>query len=64
MKNNIIHLPVDEGFPIQSAPLTDEDILLIQNFIKKSKANARRRKRYAEKKGLRQKKATPSVMAA
>jgi hypothetical protein len=38
-QNNIIQLPVDQGFPIQSAPLTEEDTRLILAFIKKSKAN-------------------------
>jgi hypothetical protein len=52
IKNEIIHLPVDDGFPIQSAPLTEMDIHLIQAYIKKSKANRRRRQRYAEKKAL------------
>jgi hypothetical protein len=47
---HIVHLPVDDGFPIQSAPLTVEDIKLIQEFIKKSKATQRRRELYAKRK--------------
>lgn len=62
IKDSIIHLPVDDGFPIQSAPLTETDIQLIQDFIKKSKANRRRRQRYAEKKKLRLRNSTPSVI--
>lgn len=47
---HIIHLPVDDGFPIQSAPLTKEDVKMIQDFIKKSKASQRRRELYAKRK--------------
>jgi hypothetical protein len=57
-ENTMIHLPVDEGFPIQSMPLTDDDRRMIELFIKKSKAKLRRRERYAQKKALSQKKAT------
>jgi hypothetical protein len=52
IENTIIHLPVDEGFPIQSMPLTDDDRRMIELFIKKSKAKRRRRERYALKKTL------------
>ena len=47
---NIVHLPVDDGFPIQSTPLTEEDDRIIRAFIKKSKANQRRRELYAQHK--------------
>jgi hypothetical protein len=53
IENSIIHLPVDEGFPVQSKPLTDLDRDMIILFIKKSKLNHRRRERYAQKKTLR-----------
>jgi hypothetical protein len=54
IENNVIHLPVDDGFPIQSMALTDEDRRMIELFIKKSKAKLRRRERYAQKKALAQ----------
>ena len=60
LKPMMIHLPVDDGFPIQSMPLTDEDRRMIELFIKKSKAKLRRRERYAQKKALAQK-MTPSM---
>jgi hypothetical protein len=58
IENNIIHLPVDDGFPIQSMPLTDDDRRMIELFIKKSKVKLRRRERYAQKKALVQKMTT------
>jgi hypothetical protein len=57
-ENNIIHLPVDDGFPIQSMPLTDEDRRMIELFIKKSEAKLCCRERYAQKKALVQKMTT------
>ncbi len=45
-------LPPDADLVIQSGPLTKENEHLVMAFIKKSKANRRRRQRYAEKKAL------------
>jgi hypothetical protein len=50
LTNSIVHLPVDDGFPIQSAPLTGEDIKMIQDFIKKSKAAYRLKELYVKRK--------------
>jgi hypothetical protein len=54
-------LPPDVDLVIPSGPLTEENERLAMAFIKKSKTNRRRRERYAQKKSLTAKRATPSV---
>ncbi len=53
-------LPSDVDLYINSGPLTEENERVVLAFIKKSKANRRRRERYAQKKTLQQKNTTPS----
>ena len=52
VKEPVFLLPPDIDLVIQSGSMTAEDERLVSAFIKKSKANRRRRQRYAEKKAL------------
>ena len=55
-------LPIDIDLVIQSCSINEENERLVLDFIKKSKANRRRRQRYAEKQQLLNL-STPSVFS-
>ena len=55
-------LPIDIDLVIQSGSINEENERLVLDFIKKSKANRRRRQRYAEKQRLLNL-STPSVFS-